>query len=754
MRRNLRTFLAPPVSKTDRRRRKREFLLMLGIIAVLALLTIAENQIISFGPRFSVSSTILMFIIININLLLLLLLIFLVFRNLAKLLYERRRNVLGSRLRTRLVSAFITLTLAPAGVLFFFSLNFITNSIEFWFTIPIEQALENALNVGQRFYERVNEQHLFFLQRIACEVDSRRLLSPGKEAELARYLTSAQREFNLRGLEIYTPSGDRLTTCFGPELQDMAIAPISVRNLTGSAGAPPAPSPGRPDVRTMAHMTERGELNRFIVPIPFQENAGEVRGYVAAIALLPPELTENLLSVSRGVEEYDQIKLLKNPIRATYYMVLSIVALVVVFCAVWFGFIIARSISIPIKQLAEGTRRVAEGDLEFSIAITSDDEIGSLVVSFNQMTRELRANRRQLELSARILKEQNAEIESRRRYMEIVLRNVSTGVVALDAGGFINAVNKSAERMTGIRAADVQRRNFRRLLSGDRLALAEELENRLARAPEHGVEVPVRLTLGGRPRSFYVHAASLRDDANRPLGVVVVFDDLTDREKAQRMAAWREVARRIAHEVKNPLTPISLSAQRLRRKYAGRINEPVFEECIRMIIEHTETIRNLVNEFSKFARFPAARPRPCALSPILDEAIALYREGFPHVVFEVLIHQEPPELNLDPRQLKQALSNLVDNAIAAMKQEGTIQIEVSLAETATSRRVRIDIADSGPGISDEDKARLFEPYFSTKTTGMGLGLTIVNTIIAEHKGGIRVTDNAGGGTRFIIDLPV
>jgi len=232
----------------------------------------------------------------------------------------------------------------------------------------------------------------------------------------------------------------------------------------------------------------------------------------------------------------------------------------------------------------------------------------------------------------------------------------------------------------------------------------------------------------------------------------MVFDDLTDLERAQRMAAWREVARRIAHEVKNPLTPIILSAQRIQRKYSRRLDESVFDECTQMIIDQVELIRNLVNEFSAFARFPTANPAPCQLPPVIEETLALYREGHPEVHFHVRVDGTIPTVHIDRQQIKQAMINLVDNAIAAMREKGTIWIDVR--HDSEEESVRIEVADDGPGISAEDKTRLFEPYFSTKKSGMGLGLTIVNTIVEDHNGTISVADRDPSGAIFAIQLPV
>ena len=486
------------------------------------------------------------------------------------------------------------------------------------------------------------------------------------------------------------------------------------------------------NIRTISEKISKGEIIRTVCTIPFGVKPNEAKGYVALTSLISHHLSKKMRSISLGFEEYQQIKLFKKPIQISYYILLSIVALLVLFCAIWFGFYLAKSITIPIMELAEGTRRVAEGDLAFSINIASDDEIGSLVDSFNKMTKDLRTGREQLELSAMKLREQNIEIEDRRRYMEIVLKNISAGVISLDSKGFITTINKSAEKMFNLEPDNIIGKSYKSLLKGQHLSIAEEIMTSISVSPDNAVELPLSLSIGEKRRSFLINVSALKDEAGHHMGIVMVFDDLTELEKAQRMAAWREVARRIAHEVKNPLTPIKLSAQRLKRKYSNRLNEPVFEECTQMIIDHVDLIRNLVNEFSTFARFPTANPAPCDLPSIIRETIALYKEGHEHIVFDTIITDDSLLLNIDRQQIKQAMINLVDNAVAAIKEHGTIVIKVE--HDFASKVVRIEVADDGAGISEEDKTRLFEPNFSTKKTGSGLGLTIVNTIIADHKG--------------------
>lgn len=731
-------------TEEDKKRRKREVTLIISILSIVALLTYAEYRVVDIEGNISFSSTVLMFILININLLLLLLMLFLVFRNIVKLLYDRKRKVMGARLRTRLVLAFVTLSLLPTTVLFFFSINFITTSMQNWLGVNVEQALKSSEAVGQHVYAQAEKNNTFFLREISSYISSREMISLNSKEKLDEYLKTARELYLLQGIEVYAGNFQQIAFSFSEELQETPIDQMSADQLQKVSTSNP--------VSRVSQTISSGELVQTISTIPFGVERIDAEGFVVVTDILSLELDEALETISSGIDGYRQMKLFSRPIQYIYYLALSIVALLVLFCAVWFGFYLAKTLSIPIKELAEGTLRVAEGDLDVTIDLVADDEIGSLVDSFNKMTQDLREGRKQLERSAQILRIQNIEIEERRQFMEIVLKHVSAGVVSLDARGRITTMSKSAEQMLNLDVDEVMNRSYLRLLSGERSGLAEEIRDKLARSVTGSLETTIRISVQGRPRSFLLHVKALKDDRDNPLGFVLVFDDLTELEKAQRLAAWREVARRIAHEVKNPLTPIALSAQRLSRKYSDRIDEPIFTECVQTIIDHVSLIRNLVNEFSTFAKFPSANPVPCRIESIIEETIALYREGHPDVRFDLSVSKKLPEIHLDRQQMKQAMINLVDNAVGAMKASGDLSISVS--HDPILKMVRIEVADTGPGITDEEKIRLFEPYFSTKQTGMGLGLTIVNSIVADHNGMIRVLDNHPRGARFVIELPV
>lgn len=734
-----------PDHEADRSRKKRDIIIIGVVLCLVCLLSYLIVQLMVAGMEVAFSSMMLMFILLNIDMLLILLLIFLVFRNLVKLFYERRSRIPGTRLRTKLVAAFIALSLLPAGVLFAFSLHFISTSIGFWFQVPIEKALDNSLAVGQSMYQHVENNNRFFLEKAAYQINSRNLLQPEQSSALNNYIQIVQREFNIDAVEAYGSNFRRLAFSAGPALPPKDLSKLDANQLQKSTSTSLV-------TWSTSELLSHGELIRNIAAVPFGVKGGEKKGFVVISVLLPADMAEHLASISRGLEEYKQIEMLKQPIRVSYFITLSVVALLVVFCAIWFGMYLSRSITIPIMELAEGTRKLAEGDLSYTINVEADDEMKILVDSFNKMTRELRFNRRELEFSARKLYEQNLEIEERRRYMEIVLDNVSAGVISLDAQGLVTTINAAAEEMLQIRAADVLKKNYKHLLAEPYPKMAAEIMGHFSTQFDDGVSKSFNLTIDGKRRTLKVNFNALKDDAGTQMGIVMVFDDLTELEKAQRMAAWREVARRIAHEVKNPLTPISLSAQRLKRKYQKQINDPVFEECTQTIIDHTDLIRNLVNEFSSFARFPTPSPEPCDLGPIIHESVALYREGHLKINFSVKIADDLPMLSLDRQQIKQIMINLIDNAIAAIRDRGEIAITASW--DYTGKKVRITVADDGAGISDADKPYLFEPDFTTKKSGMGLGLAIVATIVADHHGTIITEDNHPSGARFIIELPV
>jgi two-component system nitrogen regulation sensor histidine kinase NtrY len=397
---------------------------------------------------------------------------------------------------------------------------------------------------------------------------------------------------------------------------------------------------------------------------------------------------------------------------------------------------------------------VAGGNYDIHIEQESRDEIGFLVQSFNKMTQDMQQSQSQLAATYRQLSDSHALISAQKRDMEILLKNVAAGVIGIDAAGRVTNINDSAAQMLRLKREDILGQDCRMLLPPGEFNRMADVVAAARKSTRGTVEKPLHLVLPDKTLYLLVKTTALKDEAGQDLGLVLVFEDLTELERAQRLAAWREVARRIAHEVKNPLTPIKLAAQRLQRRFTGRLGEdaPLFDECTQVIINQADEIKNLVNEFSRFARLPQLTLAPQDLNQLVQETLLLYQEVQPRITLEFTPDPALPPLLLDREQVKRMLLNLLDNALGSMPGRGTITVSVT-ADPA-QERVQLIVADTGVGVPDRDKIRIFEPYFSTKRGGTGLGLAIVSSIVAEHQGFLRVEDNVPQGTKFIIYLPM
>jgi two-component system nitrogen regulation sensor histidine kinase NtrY len=718
------------VLSSDARRRRNE-LIIIGIISILILvLTTIEMKYPQLGGKIPVANNIIIFSLININIILILLLIFLVIRNLVKLIFERKQKVLGAKLRTKLVVAFVSLSLVPTILLFFVAVGFITNSVDHWFSAQVEQSLQGSLEVAQTYYRDFSNDTVSAAQEIGRSL-SKQELHKGSigAAPLKEQLEARRKEYNLSTLSILLKGEGNTIGVEDPTLKDVSLRFPNDLLEAGFSGK---------EVSRILSVGE-GEMITGIAPIFNPSGGGEVLGIVAASHFIPKSLTAKMHEISQAFVEYKQLKILKRPIKFSYMMALLMVTLLIVFSATWFGFHLAKDITVPIKDLAEATNRIASGDLNFRIQMKAADEIGMLVQSFNQMTGDLQVSR--------------SELEQRKKYMEIILKNVAAGVISMDEKGNVSTINTSAEQMLGIKGEAALEKNFPEVLPKEYVGEIERLLGDLRSSGKDSIERQVTVNLGGRSLSLLINLTTLKDEEGRSLGVVAVFDDFTQLIKAQRMAAWREVARRIAHEIKNPLTPIQLSAQRLRKRYLEKLQPDgaVFDECTRTIVKQVEELKVLVNEFSNFARMPASQPAPSRLNEIVQETLVLF-QGSPKPVHFEFIPSELPILNIDRDQMRRVMINLIKNSLAAIENEGKIRIRTSY--NPTLQTVLLEVSDDGCGIPDEDKGRLFEPYFSTKKSGTGLGLTIVNAIISDHNGYIRVRDNKPKGTTFLIELPI
>ena len=731
----------------ERQRKKRERLIILITILVVLGLTIWETYILRPDFPFSTSQRVVLFALINVNIILLLLLIFLVVRNLLKLVTERRRKILGSKIRTRLVMGFVTLSLVPTILLFFIAYEFMAIGVDYWFNIPIEKSLQDSLDVGRAYYQASQRGTQIYAQQISLDLSQSGFLRKNDQEGLTRHLQAKRQEYSLAWVGFFLPNLEQKIRVVTSEsyLKYFQDPPLSLIQKSFQAK-------GVSEVQS----TREGDF--FIAGVPVWDDSHEQKSLATVVvaSYFPRSLLKKMETISTGLEGYRQMQMLKNPIKFIYLIILSIVSSLILFSATWFGFYLAKGMTVPIQKLAEGTLRIAQGDYNFSIDLEAKDEFGLLVNSFNKMTSDLRKGKEEIERSHQKLWMSNEELNQRKQYTETVLANIGTGVISIDAEGKISTINHSAREMLQIKTEKVLGRQYQEVLFPEHKVLLHELLANLDLIKIGTLERTVQVPLADKTLTLLVKVTLLQDEENRNLGMVLVFDDLTEIEKVQKVSAWREVARRLAHEIKNPLTPIKLSAQRLRKKYSYLMPEgnekEIFDDCTQTIINQVDELIRLVNEFFAFARMPAVNLSMNDLNALIQEVLILYQESHKNIGFSFLADPKIPKFPLDREQMKRVMINLLDNAVAAIETKGSIKVQTDYDPLLEMARIQVE--DTGIGIAPKDRDRLFEPYFSTKKGGTGLGLTIVSSIISDHHGHIRVKNNDPKGTIFTIELPL
>ncbi|MEW6615101.1 MAG: ATP-binding protein [Thermodesulfobacteriota bacterium] len=727
------------------KRRKRERYIILFTTVLVIFLTFLGIYSSKISNQLPIANNILVFGLININVILLLLIAFLVVRNIVKLVFERKKNILGSKLRTKFVVAFVSLSIVPTVLLFFVAAGFITNSIENWFSIQVENSLQESLTVAQAYYQNSGNNAVYYAKQISQGIAENRLLARGEQESLGRFIKSKLGQYNLGAIEVFSDKKEGLAKAVNNEIPfenfPMEDSKLVQEGLKGES-------------TTKIQSAGKGELIRGVVPVYLAGKDEKPVGVVIVNYFVPLSLVAKMAEISSTFAEYKQLKMLKNPIKTSYFITLSIVTLLIIFSAIWFGFYLAKEITVPVQKLANGIHEVANGNLDLHIEAGTDDEIGSLMNSFNKMTLDLKASKSMLEEANIGLKNTNIELDQRRIYMEILLKNVGAGVISIDKEDRVSTINKSAEKMFGIKAERAINRPYNEVFASEYLNEVKKLLEEVTGSIGGTIKRQIRLSLPEETLTLLISVAVLKDEDRNYMGLVVVFDDLTRLQKAQRAEAWREVARRIAHEIKNPLTPIKLSAQRLRKRYLNKFSEngKVFDECTKTIIDQVEDLKGLVNEFSNFARLPSTNLYPNDINKIIKDTLVLYQEAHSNIKFEFKEGKHVPIFDMDREQIRRVIINLLDNSVDSIEKKGTVVIETFYDDAL--QVARIEIADTGCGIPQEEKSRLFEPYFSTKKSGTGLGLSIVNTIVSDHNGYIRVKENYPKGSRFIVELPI
>jgi len=660
-------------------------------------------------------------------------------RNLLKLYAERRQGVAGSKFRTRLVVVSLLLSFLPVIAMFWFSYGLMNRSIDKWFSQPVEEVRADTEAMSALLYDYAGQNAASEAQSIAQSDEFQRAF--------------ASEDFSLASAELREHR---------PTLQGGFVLAMARGNVTASLNAPArwttmkAVFPVQPALRGERPHFQWGETDYVVAAAPLPHGA------VLVAMPLPPKFAQTARQIQESQKRYIELAAKRKLFRRTYIGFLLLLTVVVLFASTWLALLLSKLVNRPVAALAAGTEAISKGQLDYRVDIRATDELAELVQSFNSMAEQLESSRHQIEASSRDVGNANAALESRRRYIETVLESIPTGVISIDATRHVTLANAAFSRMfylersEYISPATLVNLPLRDVIPADVLA---DLEPLLRRADRMGITAAnMELALPRAQLNVAVTVSAL-SHAAEGLGYVLVFEDLSDLLRAQKQAAWREVARRVAHEIKNPLTPIALSAERIHR-HLKRGTAPdaasleVIRTCAETIRNAVETVRALVDEFSVLARFPASRPQPASLNNLVEGALIMFNGRLEGIRLRTELAHDLPAVMADPEAIKRAVANLVDNAAEAMQDAILKEITISTSLVASRDAVELIVSDTGQGVSRDVKERLFLPYFSTKQRGTGLGLAIVSRIVEDHHGSIRVEENKPVGSRFVVELPV
>ncbi|MFP5518457.1 MAG: ATP-binding protein [Bdellovibrionia bacterium] len=713
-----------PSGPQEYRKRKREIVVVLLVSLLFVALTWFEIRLFSTSQQLPFVHSVFFFGLVNFNIILLLLLLYLIFRNLVKTFVERRGKVFGSSLKAKLIAAFVAFSFIPTVLMFVISVFYINSSFDKWFNVKMAGVLKSSLEVTNAYYFSAKKKNYHFANEIAKQLRQDR-----NSIYVQKTLDRLRQQYSLDAVEYYPSLFGKRLYSFAKEENVPPVPAVSLEFLQKGIRS-------QVEASTI-HQFGDGNLVRVIVPI----EEGKSKGALVVSSFVPLSLISRMNDISSAYDDFRDMNVLEYPLKSIYLIILFLMTLVILLAATWFGFYLAKQLAIPLVQLGRATKRVAGGDYSTLEVKSGSEEISMLIENFNQMTRTLE----------RTL----ADLDQYNRYIEVVLKNVSAGVISVDRNGVVTTLNGRAAELLKIEPDKFIGKSVRELLTLEYFRTFSELLKLMTENKVETLQKELRVNVQGEALPLLMNLSILKDDNGEELGKIVVFDDLSPIVNAQRSAAWTEVARRIAHEIKNPLTPIKLSAERLQRKFGSQIDDPAFKDCTTMIIHQVDDLKNLVNEFSNFARLPQAKFVLSDFNQVIRQAVGIFQQAHGSKInFPLQLDSELPEFKLDPDQMNRVFVNLIDNAIAAVSAESDPTVAVSTQYAPTSKIVRITISDNGTGIPASDRARIFEPYFSTKDSGTGLGLAIVKRIIEDHNGFIRAFSNEPKGTKMIIELPV
>ncbi len=704
------------------------------IFVIIKVLFDESKNLSSILTNIQSSQTIL-FVLWTIIILFSITFLFIFVRNLIKLYYDKNKQKTGSRFKKRLVFFFITFSIVPTIFLFFFSTELIDRGIEKWFKTDIDSIMTKSKELKESYYEKSKDDLKYFSRIVSEGIKSKRMYTEENTIFLRNWVKKQMKNYRLDVVNIFKDRKE-IVSQFNPviplqEYKDLSLEDV-YKVLSGS------------DFIRVDSLHD-GELIRS--GIPFNSNEGD-KILVIIGKYYPDKYITNLKRLGVMVDKYTQLKLIRDPVKTTYYLLFVFISILIVFSASWVALYLAKGITTPIEKLVEAATEITKGNLDARIDYIAKDEFNILISEFNKMTSDLKENRNKLS-------KRTMELRQRRSITENILTNITSGVMAIDLRGEIMETNPAVEKMLGLKKEKFIKRQFTDIFSENPYKDIRDIIEKGFKSKFKLIEKEIDIKIKGKILNLAIKISQTRNPVNNKFsGILVVLTDLTALMKAQRLLVWREVAKRIAHEIKNPLTPITISSERILRS----IDLPeekfrkIVEDGLNIILTEIESIKNLADEFSNFARLPEIKFSKGDINQIIEKLLSVYTSIYSSVEFKVDLDVDIPILiKMDTEQIRRILVNIIDNGIEAVDKSGVIEIVSKYNKE--SQFVRIEIADNGSGISDEDKEKLFMPYFSKKSSGTGLGLAITHNIIEEHNGMISIVDNVPKGTRFIIELP-
>jgi two-component system nitrogen regulation sensor histidine kinase NtrY len=734
-------------------------LILLGIVvlfAALAAMIFLADKSTQLNPDFM--SEVLLYALSAADLTMVVALVFVLARNIVKLLVERRRGLPFSRFRAKLVLALLGLTIVPSLLVLAVGGELIRSVTQLWFSQPLDEVLRSANEIGGNYYREHQGLMADHAQRLARAIPPSAVAAGNIEAVRA-VIAAEVTTGRLGRVDVYrlanTGAPTALVGVESPEVPRGHTTGVADRLAEKVAS-------GSNETRTLDSLDGGGELV-CAGSVIREPTTNRPVGVVIASGFLSGDVATHARRITEAYENHSQLLALQRPLQGVYLSLFLMMTLMILVSATWTGLYLAKRITRPVQLLAAAAREIGAGRLDHRIEPETRDEFGSLVEAFNTMAGELAASQRKLERSRVDLERKNLQLDERRRYIETVLERIATGVVSVGADARIETINTAALRLLDLKA-DVVGLSATEVFARDDLRPLEGLLGRMQTVSSEAAAQEIALARDGRELHLAAAATPLQGEDGTFAGSVLVFDDVTPLIRTQRVAAWRDVARRLAHEIKNPLTPIQLCAERMRRQFssAPATARALVDECTTTIVGEVESLKALVDEFAQFARMPTPKAVPSDLNALLTETLALYNGLFREILIERRFATGLPAVRLDVEQIRRVVINLVDNAVEALggatappRPNGDAPlIVVETLLDAANGVVRLTVADNGPGIPAEDRDKLFMPYYSTKRRGSGLGLAIVRRIIAEHGGSIEAVNNTPTGTVFTVELPV